>query len=486
MSSIKRCGCDEARWPKCTQHPWYMKQFRYNGKPYAPNLTRYATEVLGKTDWKNTKTEADALGDDVRSAIRNGTYVDAKTKKNTVPERKPDGKKRERMTAATTRFGDEVVDKDTEKNKQTRTGDKSALRRLCALKVTRETVSVPIGELWVDDVQTADLIAFRTSPAIAILANSTWAKFRTTFGQFFAWAVDEALTLRSPLVGLANHKKKALKRGDFARRDRRLDDGEYAKLRRAATKTRADDATALRVEGMIVCAYEAALRHGECLALQWAHVDIERRRLFVAALEQGARKTGEGKSRWVPMSDALAVELIALQNDPTGKPWPKSAYVFGDATGGRVKSIKKAWATLVLRAHGFEPKWNGTKLSPISRRQLAKIDREFKDLRRECALRWYEVDGWDILEVRDALGHASVTTTEIYLNVPKKTAFDAMRAADERRRQQREQQRQQQAAGGGGMGSGSNAHKRHTNASPSDRGVNGPRLVKSDNSRSGV
>src|SRR5262245_8649672 len=73
----KRCGCPAARWTRCDPHPWYMKKFRHHGKEYAPNVTRWAADVLGLTI--TTKTEAEAVVvDHIRPRIRAGTYISAK------------------------------------------------------------------------------------------------------------------------------------------------------------------------------------------------------------------------------------------------------------------------------------------------------------------------------------------------------------------------------------------------------------------------
>lgn len=474
----KRCDCDEPRWPKCP-HPWYMQKLRYNGKTYAPNLTRHALDVLSVE--LVTKTDAEALAEKVRAAIRDGSYVSAKTKKNTIPEPSQQSQRATMATAVAT-FKRDVIEQDSEKNPQTKTGDKLALDRFVAFKVERDGTKYKIGDLPVDAVVVDDAILFRRSPSIAILANSTWAKYRTPLGQFFAWAKDKGYVSSSPFATLAPHAKKALKRGEFAQRRRRVDAAEEAALYKAAGRTRGDDAAALRLQGLIKTAIEAATRHGEALALQWADVHLDRRQLEIKAIEVGARKTG--KPRVVPISDALAVELIAIERDPTGKLWPRDAYVFGDASGGRVKSVKKAWAVVVLRAHGFEPEWSGTKLSAKSKAQLARIDLEFKDLRRECALRWYESKLWDILEIRDALGHKSVETTEIYLNVPRTSPADAMRRLDEQRAlEQRAAEKQRRRKG---LNIVPSVHKVSANGNERPASHAGPRLVKGSKSRGSI
>jgi hypothetical protein len=47
--------------------------------------------------------------------------------------------------------------------------------------------------------------------------------------------------------------------------------------------------------------------------------------------------------------------------DADGRAFPPSAHVFGDEIGRRVASIKRAWQTAVLKAHGHKPTWTWRK-----------------------------------------------------------------------------------------------------------------------------
>jgi integrase len=102
---------------------------------------------------------------------------------------------------------------------------------------------------------------------------------------------------------------------------------------------------------------------------------------------------------------------------PDGEPHTLEAYVFGDEAGGRVRSIKRAWETTVLRAHGHTPAWVKGKpgqLAPESRAALRAINLHFHDLRRQFACTLLEAAA-DLHDVRDFLGHANITTTSRYL-----------------------------------------------------------------------
>ncbi len=82
------------------------------------------------------------------------------------------------------------------------------------------------------------------------------------------------------------------------------------------------------------------------------------------------------------------------QHAPDGTEFGAEAFVFGNAVGERVKSVKTAWAGTCRRAG-------------IGGLQT-------RDLRREFASRLRESGASDH-DVRDFLGHANITTTSRYL-----------------------------------------------------------------------
>jgi integrase len=111
--------------------------------------------------------------------------------------------------------------------------------------------------------------------------------------------------------------------------------------------------------------------------------------------------------------------------DAAGRPFPATAYVFGSATGERIKSVKTAWQTARLKAYGYEVKreTNG-RLTPACREQLAAINLRFHDLRREAGSQFLE-GGMSANYVQKFLDHAKLSTTSRYLNITR----DGMHAA---------------------------------------------------------
>jgi integrase len=106
-------------------------------------------------------------------------------------------------------------------------------------------------------------------------------------------------------------------------------------------------------------------------------------------------------------------------------------YVFGDSVGGKVGSVKRAWETAVLKAHGQVPQWTkGKKLATESRKVLDAIDLHFHDLRHEGGSRLLEA-GWPIHHVQHMLGHANLSQTSTYLNATRVGLHESMRRFDE-------------------------------------------------------
>jgi integrase len=122
--------------------------------------------------------------------------------------------------------------------------------------------------------------------------------------------------------------------------------------------------------------------------------------------------------------------------DPAGHPFGPDDYVFGNELGKRVGSFKKAWQTLVLKAHGYTPHWKKggwTELDTESKTRYRSIDLHFHDLRRKFASRLREAPGISDHEVRDWLGDANITTTSRYLATTRTTLQQARKKFEQHR-----------------------------------------------------
>ena len=150
------------------------------------------------------------------------------------------------------------------------------------------------------------------------------------------------------------------------------------------------------------------LRAGELWALRWEQVRLvgDRPQLTVAKSNK-RRSTKSGKVRPVPL---LPAALAALQQWHQNCGEPRSGLVWPGADGRqRPRGDDGGWAD---RSRGKQPPQRG-------HRSLAGINREvrFHDLRHTCASHLIQGSWgrrWTLEEVRDFLGHSSITVTQRY------------------------------------------------------------------------
>jgi integrase len=238
-----------------------------------------------------------------------------------------------------------------------------------------------------------------------------------------AWAVRKGYRSTPFVTGDSD----IIRRRKARRRNRRLEPGEEDRLLRAAGS---------HLQRVIIAALETCCRVGELLQLQWRDLSLARGEIHLRA-----EKTKTRTDRIIPVSTRLRGVLEMVRNDTAGEPFGPACYVFGDETGCRVKSIKRAWETAVLKAHDHRPIWvwtagksqKGTgKLSPQSCAVYHQIDLHFHDLRHEAGSRLLEA-GWPLHEVQQMLGHASIEQTSTYLNATLRGLHRSMRAFDQAR-----------------------------------------------------
>jgi integrase len=152
---------------------------------------------------------------------------------------------------------------------------------------------------------------------------------------------------------------------------------------------------------------DTAARPGELLSLQWKDVNLERHELVFRA-----EKTKTRTERIVPISTRLLGMLEMRKLDPAGEPLPPDAYVFGDALGRKVKSVRTAWENACERAG------------------LTGV--QLRDLRHEAGSRFEEA-GVALTVVSKILGHTNLTTTSRYLNIHRRGLHAAMEKLEQHR-----------------------------------------------------
>ena len=175
-----------------------------------------------------------------------------------------------------------------------------------------------------------------------------------------------------------------------------------------------DDPVARRDRAMLEVLYGTGLRISELVGLRLGDVDLESGLL---------RAFGKGsKERVVPLG-RHAVDALYDWLTPGGRPaleperWARrgdAEAVFLNRRGGRL-TRQGAW--LVVKRHG-EAAGLGAKLTPHA-------------LRHSCATHMLD-HGADIRSVQELLGHASVSTTQVYTKVSTERLWAAYRAAHPR------------------------------------------------------
>lgn len=192
------------------------------------------------------------------------------------------------------------------------------------------------------------------------------------------------------------------------KRDRRIAPEEERRLLDAADRLNcAEHAYAgAQMCDRIIGALETACRLGEMLKIQNHHVLWDTHQIVIPA-----EHAKDSESRRIPFEPKGRLAQLLKRRRFLG---PK-AFVFGTATGEYQATIRTAWESLVLLAHGIEPTRTRAR-GRVNRDQLAEIDLHWHDLRHEAACRWL-AKGLDLRAIQLLLGHADLKTTQRYLNV---------------------------------------------------------------------
>ena len=137
-------------------------------------------------------------------------------------------------------------------------------------------------------------------------------------------------------------------------------------------------------------ALHTGMRRGELLGLEWARVDWSQNLIHLAGVN-----TKSGQRRGIPLNATARAALIQRAGFRATH-CPASPWVFCNQEGGRIASIRRSFQTACRRA--------------------GLVDFHIHDLRHTCAA-WLISAGVAMVEVRDLLGHASITMTERYAHL---------------------------------------------------------------------
>ena len=245
-----------------------------------------------------------------------------------------------------------------------------------------------------DTARQVDVRAFLARQAEAQMAPRTVARRLSSLRQFYRFLFAENMRPDDPTIGIDSPRQgRAL--------PKILSEDEVARLLAAARKWRGDDG--LRVVALLELLYATGLRISELISLPAAAVARDPRVLTV-------RGKG-GKERMVPLGaparKALAAYLRARADKAAelaakGQRRPASKWLF--PSRGGAGHITRQRAAQMLKdlacAAGIDP----SKVSPhVLRHAFAShmLDR-----------------GADLRSLQKMLGHADISTTQIYTHVP--------------------------------------------------------------------
>lgn len=150
----------------------------------------------------------------------------------------------------------------------------------------------------------------------------------------------------------------------------------------------------------ISLAVHTGCRKGELLGLEWDRVSLGSRLIYLEA-----KHTKAGKRRTVPLNEDARLAIVGRDRF-RAQFCPDSRWVFANRDGARIADVKTGFAS-ACRKIGLE-------------------DFRIHDLRHTCAA-WLVTSGVPLAEVRDLLGHASITMTERYAHLAPENLRNAVR-----------------------------------------------------------
>jgi integrase len=381
MGLYKLCDHKGRARDRC-EHVWWA-QFR----KVRVSLEKWANREI------ESKTKAAQVFDDLKDAIRSGMFdkrgIDVPLEPTTLTFREFADIYKERHVFAKALAIGKTID--------------YRLRSLMDHFGNR-----PLAEIKTADVE--DFIADLRKPKIAgrrkrprILSPASINRTIEIMRHMMNWAVGREYIEKTPFRRGTETLIRKLREDN--RRRRRISEDEEARLLAVAPPL---------LRSMLITALDTGTRQGEMLALRFGDIDFAR-----GLITLRGETTKSKKTRLVPIATArlrAVLEWLQLEADGTKK--PDDALVFSDEAGEPVGRFRTTWVTAVLKAHDVAPVWksyNWTALTAECHAEFRRINLRWHDLRHEYASRLVEKNV-PLAQVRDLLGHASITTTERYDN----------------------------------------------------------------------
>jgi integrase len=323
------------------------------------SLEKWANEEI------KTKTRAEAVFDDLKNAVRAGTF----DKRGVEP-----------MSEATPLTFRQFADVYKERH---------VFAKGLAIGRTIDYRLRPIvdrfGDKLLAEIKTADVedfIADLRKPHIAgrrktprTLSAASVNRTIELMRHMMNWAVGREYLDRTPFRRGTETLIRKL-REDNQRR-RRISEDEEAQLLEVAPPL---------LRSIIITALDTGTRQGEMLALRFGDIDWKR-----GLITLRGETTKSKKTRTVPIATTrLRAVLDWLRLDAEGDQKPDEALVFSDEAGKPIGSFRTAWVTAVLKAHGVKPAWksyNWTALTPECQAEFRRINLHWHDLRHHAESR---------------------------------------------------------------------------------------------------
>ena len=344
MGLFKLCKHKGRDRDRCS-HAWWGS-FQHKGELHRVSLGKWANQGI------HSKTEADAILDQFRDAVRKGTVSKGPSRVLTF-----DG------------FADQY---------QERYVAAKGLRSADSIDQRLRLLRRRFGARKLDDIKTGDIEGLREDLLTAGKKPATVNRYLALLRNMFNWAVlrgdlDQTPFRRGSLAIIKLER-------EHNRRSRRLSLDEEQRVLGAANSA---------VKSLVIAALDTGMRRGELLSLRFKDVDFERNVIHIRA-ENAKSKKG----RDIPIATTRLRTLLEwLRIDGEGNRKGPEAAVFSNEAGEPIKHFHTAWYAALRRA--------------------SIADLRFHDLRGEFASRLVE-KGVPLSQVRDLLGHSSIVTTERY------------------------------------------------------------------------
>ena len=156
----------------------------------------------------------------------------------------------------------------------------------------------------------------------------------------------------------------------------------------------------------IAIALNTGMRKAEILSMEWNRVNLQE-----GVMHLEGKHTKSGRRRSVPVNK-LARDALIRRMSFRAEYCPDSPWVFCNSTGERIQDVKTSFHTACRRA-GIE-------------------DFRIHDLRHTCAA-WLVTAGVPLSEVKELLGHSTVTMTERYAHLAPFKVQEAVSRLEEHR-----------------------------------------------------